>query len=765
VEQEPHVLIVEEGDDKRLSAIERTSKRTYALCKLKEGVELKSPLYQTPFVERRHDETQSKRRALQSIEGSQPWWSRAAVPLPAQDGARTADVLKPSPGPEDTILQNDVQPAEAVANAERTPEIAANADPFINPEIPTGASDVLRELAKQYLETLYLSRTSLAYFAKGPLSRARAAFSSVDNPDLSVNELVSFTREAILTSSVMDTKYRDSISGFIGELAPGLNTPEQTTKAKKKRKWKAKRDKTGFFVDEKEYVMKWWQLQDDATAPSTTETADAGVTRRVPRIRSRETYLQIMLILETLALEAQPSVDDTAQPILSEDAQAQNAQNDDSKTSEKVKKPRAKKAQDLPALLDVSLDRLCIWHSLESYSPAKRSDEAGADKPDELKSFCIEVIVPFYQSRIPKYANVVNKKLGGPNPPTPVKRKTTSRRPGEPAMRQVPESKPRHPLSGVPSEALNRPLKRVPGLHRSATDSDVLRQRLKRESSEVPPAMDSIPAIDQINQPRKRASLMHTISSSRREVDFSAMSQANETKMRKKAEVEEKLREAITMLKKPNRALAVKDVAESADLSFAKATSRSRPSAKPRAVSRDAVQIAATPKHARAVRATPGRGHSSSKSAVALPSSAGSFVPSSSARVLAAPPVSHEDSTASAFAIPQTGHRPRHTNVSRSVQETPSRGFAKFMPIGLARAPGTLDSPVAARRALIKQTPVKSVRTLSLAPAMRDAIVAASPSGSRSAAPDAAEALGTVHKNNPSIYATLGWDDEYEELA
>ena len=48
-------------------------------------------------------------------------------------------------------------------------------------------------------------------------------------------------------------------------------------------------------------------------------------------------------------------------------------------------------------------------------------------------------------------------------------------------------------------------------------------------------------------------------------VDLSAMSQVSEAKIRKKAEVEEKLKEAIAALKKPNRALATKEVAQNAE--------------------------------------------------------------------------------------------------------------------------------------------------------------------------------------------------------
>ncbi|KAK3096326.1 hypothetical protein LTR53_019409, partial [Teratosphaeriaceae sp. CCFEE 6253] len=115
-------------------------------------------------------------------------------------------------------------------------------------------ADALQELSKQYLGALYLSRMSLAYFTKGPLSRARAAFSDPASA-LELSNLTAFLREAIMTASMADKKYRDAVSGVVIELPhTGLKTPEENGKAQKKRKWKSKRDKTGLLQDEKEYV-------------------------------------------------------------------------------------------------------------------------------------------------------------------------------------------------------------------------------------------------------------------------------------------------------------------------------------------------------------------------------------------------------------------------------------------------------------------------------------------------------------------------------
>ncbi|KAK5123226.1 hypothetical protein LTR85_003425 [Meristemomyces frigidus] len=757
------------------------------------------------------EEPQAKRQAIQPVENGQPWWTRAAVSMPVlqvretfEDGKVPSLCMKPRPAVGDGSTASGKTQADSPGLSEAARLDLATTEQ--TPAVAMTAQDVLQDLSKHYLEALYLSRTSLAYFTKGPLSRARAALASSAEPGtLQTAELIAFLREAILTASVMDKKYRDGIACTVKDLpAQGLETLEQPSKAKKKRKWKSKRDKAGFYADEKEYVERWRRLDDLAGgAPGSAENADTVLKRRTPRLRSRETYLQITLALEVLALEASlPQVDQLAPAGGTAEVQAPETQAQESQAMTEGKKPKAKKLQDLPALLETLVERLCIWHSLESSSPAK-ADSAGGENTadggnDELKSFCVEVVIPFYMSRIPQDAATVNKKLGGPSAPTPVKRKSTSlRKPGEPAVRQAPERKPRRPLSRVASEALNHGSRAMPSLHRSATDTDALLAHIKRENSETPAPLDAIPQA-KLPQPRKRTSLMHAISFSKREVDLSAMSQANEAKLRKKAEVDEKLREAITTLKKPNRALAVKEVAENADLSFAKATARSRPGAGAhRAKTASAVHtvhVTATPKHGRTVRATPGKGHHATHmDSHGTSSSATTHVPSSSARLTVqlmyeAPP--------STFAVPQTGHRLRHGAATHRVEETPSRGFAKFMPPGLACLPGTLESPIAARHTrpepeavhspciskrapttAILQTPTKPVRSLSLfAPAVASAfpLVAASPELLRTEAPrqrgkagsGAGNAFaGKQQRDSKSVYDALGWEEEYKELA
>ncbi|KAK4959302.1 hypothetical protein LTR10_004104 [Elasticomyces elasticus] len=767
VEEVPSVLIAEDEKEKRLYAIERAQSRTYALCRLGQWVK-REVLQQAASMLLAQDEVPVKIQAIEPLEKGLPWWSRAAVGVPPDHAHDNERIQLPK--------LNMMELALPQAHAAESAQPSGNTTPV--PAIPAAAvmsaAEVLQELASNYQDALYLSRTSLAYFTKGPLSRARAAFSAVGDTEMQLNELTDFLRDVVLTAAVLDKKYKDALPGIITELSPvGLETPEQTAKPKRKRKWKAKRDKSGLFADEKEHIEKWWRSQDAdmGGVTASAESVDVALKRRLPRVRSRETYLQVILVLEALALEA-TTLNQPIVPALAAESQDQETQQDESQAPAEGKKQKAKKAQDLPALLDILLDRLCIWHSVDFHSPIKKIGDDNGNTNDELRSFCVDVIVPFYMSRCPAHATAVNKKLGGPSAPTPVKRRVSSvRKPGEPATRHAPpEQRARKPLSRVATETRMQQTKRPPGLHRSATDTDLLQQQIKRETSEAPSPLSSIPAANSNGrppQPRKRSSLLHTISGpGRREYDPVAMAEARKGREQRTADLKAKVQDAVLTLSKPNRAKAVEEVAESADVSFAKATARGkRPVPKSKSAG-TAVHVTATPRAGRQVKVTPAARQIAPCGLETGRSSATSRVPSSSAR-LHAPPPAFDEPPPSTFLIPQTGHRPRVAAPAEppisGVLDTPSRGFAKYMPHGLAHQPGTTapESPIATRQALqIQQTPMKAVRSLSLVPSGIEALVEASPN---------AVAMGTsvvTETERPSMYDALGWEeDEYEPLA
>lgn len=125
-------------------------------------------------------------------------------------------------------------------------------------------------------------------------------------------------------------------------------------------------------------------------------------------------------------------------------------------------------------------------------------------------------------------------------------------RPGAP-MQRPQMRRPRKTLERVLTDEASAPRRPQPSLSRSATDSMI--PRLKRETSDI-----SLAAI-----PVDRGGIQKPKRFNQREVDLSAVSQATEAKLKKKANVEQELQGAIAALKRPNPRLAVKELVESAE--------------------------------------------------------------------------------------------------------------------------------------------------------------------------------------------------------
>jgi len=100
-------------------------------------------------------------------------------------------------------------------------------------------------------------------------------------------------------------------------------------------------------------------------------------------LRTRETELQIILLLEILALDKEHPPNDISEPTKG-------------KRKNKIKSKKVKPTEGTPdpdMLLDLLVDRLCIWHSLGS-GEGETPDEGreGVAAKDHLRHFSVEVI-------------------------------------------------------------------------------------------------------------------------------------------------------------------------------------------------------------------------------------------------------------------------------------------------------------------------------------------------------------------------------------
>ena len=209
----------------------------------------------------------------------------------------------------------------------------------------------------------------------------------------------------------MDLKYRETIPQIVGGLPIGalsdgenvllLDSLSKKKKKKKKKKTtapkKTKPGKNGLYSDEDTYVMKWWLSQrSQSDQQETTEMEDRKQTI-IWEQRARETKLQLILILEILALESALKVDGShSTPLDKPELPVEE-------TGPKSKKPR--KPQDLSVLLELLADRLCIWQTTNQSprkEPANHKETAnreGTAAPnlaasDHLRQFGADVVLP-----------------------------------------------------------------------------------------------------------------------------------------------------------------------------------------------------------------------------------------------------------------------------------------------------------------------------------------------------------------------------------
>ena len=415
------VLIAHAEVGQSFYVVERVKKGVYALCKLgqwvqKKDVEALVDGYGELPTEVLIGAFSGQEDDTNTQSGNAPWWQGAtiadhAIPKDWKEHQRSGPRLcmaRPAGLAPVTITaatQQEMQTQdleELKVESNELPEIIEPPEMNEPEEQPLSAQQVLEALVTQYLDALYLSKTSLAYFAKGPLSRARAAFSSTDNPSMQLHELSTFLRTAILSPKMADQKWREKVPEIVKAIpATSYSDDEQAVPQKRSKSKKLKLSKYGMFPAEEEYVKRWWK--EEISQRFTDEGEEVGETllkKRQANVRVRESFVQLIIVLEIMALEASPNFKPPGGlDVLDEKIHASGPES-------ASKKPRRKKVQDLNLVADLLVDKLCIWQSLEGdmgidfTASANTNKGAASNKPDgvgendRLRNFCIEVIIP-----------------------------------------------------------------------------------------------------------------------------------------------------------------------------------------------------------------------------------------------------------------------------------------------------------------------------------------------------------------------------------
>ncbi|KAF2031999.1 hypothetical protein EK21DRAFT_99322 [Setomelanomma holmii] len=784
----PKVLIARYDSKRTLYAVERVQSHVYSICRLASWLKEKdvADLWDPSNLQAYPTLPQVKKGTVESRE----WWQCTAMEVaPAERPVKRprmsmmCKVKAPEPIKDtmqrfDSPVTNETKPTSPVTNETHTTNPVFNDVPEDFLLQTPSPQEQLEALVQQYLVAIYISKTSLAYFAKGPITRIRNAFTSPEEGAPARHELVACLRSMLLSPKASEKKYYENLPAIIKALPPGNFSDEEASLAigkTKKTKKKLKLSREGVYSHEQDLIRRWWISEMPSGDTRGEETMEQRIRRRIGDLRVRETLAQLTLMLEIIALEALSTYKPPPQAISIED---ETQPQDESE----AKKKRKRKLDDISLQLDLLLDRLCIWHATEEagildfdakptqqYDDANGTTRGGAS--DRLRDYCSEVIIPFYMNRLPEHALMINKKLGGPAHTSPPKRKamkppTTSRKSGE--SKEPEAKKSRRSLARVATDTMRRTTERVtPSLNRSATDSALL-AGIKREGSEVP--MSAIP-FQRSPSKNNRRSMSQFRHLEGRELDLTTPSAAVTAKLKQKQRVEDELKEAITALKKPNRGLAAGGYVEDIERRSFGPASRSRKQANPvRRVVKD-VQVTATPRAGRRtkdmIEQTPNHHFHASDpfarlSSAAAPAPSDFCVPSSGTRQ-------------STSKVPGTVHRSataRHLAHS-SIAETPSK------------APNTKTFDSGAARRTIFATPLKPVRAsqdaahspvsnifestvkvVGKSPPMKaNAMPAVFATPTRTDRVPPAETVSApptkpVQEAEPNIYAALGWDDD-----
>ncbi|KAI5920668.1 DNA replication regulator SLD3-domain-containing protein [Camillea tinctor] len=613
------VLIARLETDKTVYAIERQRNGLYTLCHLGQWVDLEglcelatvscphlinkrpnavtgSDMPQPLITPQLHHEHKKKRLAIDAIHSlvKRPMRSRSVSSL-----SQPIEATRPLTPAQDNL---DSQPGSTVADKlaaishdwefpQKTDSQATLAAPVNEPPPISTAGEIFDNIRSQYLEALYHSMGSPAYFAKGPLSRARAAFHLDCDSTLEMNDLINFLKSLVLTTMQIDKKYREAIPGVISDMKITFQDSENEQEASKGRKRKSKRmklGKNGLYPTEDEHIRKWW------TAHKPRPKDDDGLMTVDPRetklqiscLRSRETQLQMIIILEILALEPLTAS-------ASKESQLPGLPSTEEATDKPKETPTKKRDKhNLPFLLDVHADRLCIWQStaldeITMMDDSHPNPEAEPNKSlratsDPLKDFCVDIIVPFFSARLPDYCDSINRKLGGPVMASPPKSKPKKpeimskpkAKPGTAAKRPIPsKSRTLESVLTRETERNRRSMSRGPNeiIARMRSVSTTTLPILKRETSE-PLSTMSIP---------KAADSATSQKTSRPTSSGATKRKSEEERAKKDAMLKAELEDAISTLRKPNRNVVGKAMVEAAERRTTTSLSQLRKSKKP----------------------------------------------------------------------------------------------------------------------------------------------------------------------------------------
>lgn len=216
-----------------------------------------------------------------------------------------------------------------------------------------------------------------------------------------MNDLIEFLKSLTMSTLQIDKKFRETLPELVKDIKLLVEScAEDEPKKKRRRPKKMKLGKDGLYPGEIDHVKRWWRAHQSFFRDSDEVAVNPQEAKyHITCLRTRETQLQMILILEILALEAVRPAEDAR------DSQLPGLPVGDTPKKTVEPAPKKRHKHNFSTLVDIHADRLCIWQSttldemsmIAAESQAKSGSET--QKParvnsDPLKDFCVDILLP-----------------------------------------------------------------------------------------------------------------------------------------------------------------------------------------------------------------------------------------------------------------------------------------------------------------------------------------------------------------------------------
>ena len=215
-------MIAKVEGEKNMVVVERVGEHVYSMCTLKKDLKVKDVRLaaksaketDTSYLARPRDESMQ-------VDGEE-WWRKLAVSNlfsgekkgvsleflihgPESEQSDSPTFKADSRSPTDKMV--DVEPSSISEFSRYESEFSADSGYASSPQITLPTTNSIKS---QYLEALYSTKASLAYFAKSSLARARAEFQNIDN-SAEEDSLPMCLENLILSDDDFNSKYENHL--------------------------------------------------------------------------------------------------------------------------------------------------------------------------------------------------------------------------------------------------------------------------------------------------------------------------------------------------------------------------------------------------------------------------------------------------------------------------------------------------------------------------------------------------------------------------